>query len=211
MSRLQADGLYHSSFSMEMEMDQQISTTCRQAVELCEKFCREQNNQLILLAKQLGTLFTEGGHLLIAGNGSLQPVAQQLASQFSFRLGFDRPALPAICLGSDSVLNGQMIAAGQLEQHLVRHYRVLNTQQHLLLLLSDGSTAAPLIKLRDEVIENEQSVVLISGDCQADPLRSTDVGLCLDLATKAIPRQIELAQFVGHLLCELVVAELFGR
>ena len=93
----------------------------------------------------------------------------------------------------------------------MRHYRVLNTQQHLLLLLSDGSTAAPLIKLRDEVIENEQSVVLISGDCQADPLRSTDVGLCLDLATKAIPRQIELAQFVGHLLCELVVAELFGR
>ena len=48
-------------------MDQRISTTCRQAVELCEKFCREQNNQLILLAKQLGTLFAEGGHLLIAG------------------------------------------------------------------------------------------------------------------------------------------------
>ncbi|MCK5825766.1 MAG: SIS domain-containing protein [Desulfuromusa sp.] len=192
-------------------MDQRISTTCRQAVELCEKFCREQNNQLILLANQLGSLFTEGGHLLVAGNGPLQPVAQQLASQFSFRLGFDRPVLPAICLGSDPVLNGQMAAAGQFEQRLVRHYRALNTQQSLLLLLNDGSTAASLMSLRDEVIENEQAVVLISGDCQNDPLRSADVGICLDLATKVAPRQIELAQFVGHLLCELVEAELFGR
>ncbi len=192
-------------------MDQRISTTCRQTVELCEKFCREQNNQLILLAKQLGNLFTDGGHLLVVGHGPLQPVAQQLAGQFSFRLGFDRPVLPAICLGSDLVLNGQMIAAGQFEQHLVRHYRALNTQQHLLLLLNGGSTAAPLLKLRDEVIENEQAVALISGDCQADPLRSADVSICLDLATNVVPRQIELAQFVGHLLCELVEAELFGR
>jgi len=59
-------------------MNQKISTTCRQAVGLFEQFCREQNNELILLAKRLAALFTEGGHLLIAGNGSLQPVAQQI-------------------------------------------------------------------------------------------------------------------------------------
>ena len=192
-------------------MDQRIAATCRQTVELLEKFCREQNNELILLSKQLGTLFTEGGHLLIAGNGSLQLIAQQLANQFAFRLNFDRPVLPAICLGSDPVLNSRMSAAGQFEQHLVRHYRALNTQQHLLLLLNDGSTAVPLMNLRDEVVENEQAVALISYDCLKDPLQSSDIDICLNLATSSAPQQLELAQFAGHLLCELVEAELFGR
>ena len=192
-------------------MNQRITTTCNQTVALFEQFCREQNNELMRLAKRLGQLFTEGGHLLLAGNGSLQPVAQQLASQFAFRLSFDRPVLPAVCLGSDPVLNGRMFAAGQFEQHLVKHYRALNTQQHLLLLLNDGSEAKPLIRLRDEVVENEQAVALISYDCRKDPLQCGDIDICLDLATNSAPRQLELAQFVGHLLCELVEAELFGR
>lgn len=192
-------------------MNQRITTTCRQTVALLEQFCREQNNELMQLAKRLGVLFTEGGHLLIAGNGSLQPVAQQLASQFAFRLSFDRPVLPAVCLGSDPVLSSRMLAEGQFEQHLVRHYRALNSPQHLLLLLNDGSEALPLKNLRDEVIENEQAVALISSDCWKDPLQSGDIDICLNLATNSAPRQLELAQFVGHLLCELVEAELFGR
>ncbi len=198
-------------------MDQQkmlshVSVTCRQTVELFEKFCDEQGNELIVLAKRLGALFAEGGQLLLAGTDPLQSVAQQLASQFSYRLSFDRPVLPAIYLGGDQVLNNRMIATGQFEQHLVRHYRALNSQHHFLLLLSEGlSTAEPLINLRDEVIEDEQPVILISSDCRKDPLCSADIDTCLDLSTESVPRQIELAQFVGHLLCELVEAELFER
>ena len=195
---------------MEMEMNQKISATCSQTVRLFEQFCQEQASEMTRLAKQLGALFTEGGHLLVAGNGSLQPVAQQLASQFSFRLSFDRPVLPAICLGSDPVLSSRMFAEGQAEHHLVRHYRALNTQQHLLLLLNDGSASKSLKNLRDEVVENEQSIALISDDCLKDPLQCDEIDICLNLATSSTPRQLELAQFAGHLLCELVEAELFG-
>ncbi len=163
------------------------------------------------LAKHLGALFAEGGQLLIAGNGSLLPVAQLMASQFSFRLGFDRPVLPAVCLGSDSVLSSRLMGDGQFEQHLVRHYRALNSHQHLLLLLNDGSVATALKVLRDEVLENGQPMALLSYDCQKDPLMCDDIGICLSLATTSAPRQIELTQFAGHLLCELVEAELFDR
>lgn len=192
-------------------MNQKISAACQQAVGLLEKFCRDQNNEITLLAKRLGALFTEGGHLLLAGNGVLQPVAQQLASQFAYRLSFDRPVLPAICLGSDSVLNNRMLAAEETEQHLVRHYRALNSEQHMLLLFNDGSDAKALINLRDEVVENDQGVALISYDCLRDPLKNADVDICLNLSTDSIPRQLELSQFVGHILCELVEVELFGR
>jgi len=192
-------------------MDQRIAATYRQTVELFEQFTRDQSRELTRLAKQLGVMFAEGGHLLVAGNGVLQPVAQQLASQFTFRLNFDRPVLPAVCLGSDPILSGRMLSTDQCRQHLVRHYRALNTEQHLLLLFNDGSDAAALKSLCDEVVENEQPVALISYDCIKDPLQSADIECCLNLATKIAPRQLELAQFVGHLLCELVEVELFGR
>jgi D-sedoheptulose 7-phosphate isomerase len=191
-------------------MDQKISVACRQSVELLEKFCQEQNGALVKLAKRLGLLFAEGGHLLVAGNGALQVVAQQLASQFAFKLGFDRPALPAVCLGGDPVLNGLMQSAGQFEQSLVRHYRALNSQHHLLLLLNDGSDPLVLQNVLDDVVENGQPVALISYDSAKDPLQGVDVDICLNLATTSTPRQLELAQFAGHLLCELVEAELFG-
>ena len=192
-------------------MNQKISAACQQTVALLETLCHDQSNDLTLLAKRIGALFTEGGHLLIAGNGVLQPVAQQLASQFAYRLSFDRPVLPAICLGSDSVMNNRMLAAGESEQHLVRHYRALNSEQHMLLLFNDGSDAITLKNLSDEVVENDQAIALISYDCLKDPLKSADIDICISLSTNSIPRQLELSQFVGHILCELVEAELFGR
>jgi len=192
-------------------MNQKISAACQQTVELLENFCRDQSNELTLLAKRLGALFTEGGHLLIAGSGALQPIAQQLASQFTYRLGFDRPVLPAICLGSDSVLNNRMLTAEESEQYLVRHYRALNSEQHMLLMFSDGSETKALKSLCHEVAENEQGIALISYDCLKDPLKNVDIDICLNLSTVSIPRQLELSQFVGHTLCELVEAELFGR
>ncbi len=192
-------------------MDQRIDATCRQTTELLEQFCREQDKRLIQLANCLSTLFSEGGHLLIAGNGVLQPMAQQFATQFAFQLNLERPGLPAICLGSDQLLSSQMMMAGQIEQHLVKHYRAINSQNHLLLILNDGSDTAALKNLRDEVIENGQPIALISPACDQDQLAKKGVEYCLNLATKTATRQLQLTQFIGHLLCDLVETELFGH
>ncbi len=192
-------------------MNQQISEACRQTVALHEKFCQEQNEQMVALAKRLGGLFAEEGQLLLAGHGHMAAIAQLMAAQFAFRLAFDRPVLPALCLGSDPLLSARMMAEGQFEQHLVRHYRAVNSQHHLLLVCSDGSAAPELQALVEETLENEQTVVLLSGDCRKDPLFKDDLDVCIDLATDSMPRLLELAQFAGHLLCELVEKELFGR
>jgi len=191
-------------------MNQKISAARQSSTELLNKFCQEQERELIRLAKRIAALFADGGQLLVVGNGVLQPVSQQLACHFSFRLNFDRPALPAICLGADAVLNSQMFSAGQYDQYLVRHYRSLNSQNHLVLILNDGSSPDALKKLCDEVAENAQPVALVSYSSAEDPLNTTAVEINLDLATSSTPRQIELSYFVGHLLCELVEAELFG-
>ncbi len=191
-------------------MNDQIMTTCQQTVQLLEGFCRDQENELTALAKRLASVFTEGGQLLVAASGCLQPAAQLLAGQFVFRLGFERPVLPAVALGTDMVIAGRMYSDKRGDQLYVRHYRAINSSKHLLLLISDGSGSAGLQALRDEVVENEQDVALLSYNCSEDELMTSDVEFCLSLASRSLARQLELTQFAGHLLCELVETELFG-
>ena len=191
-------------------MNQRISEASSQAIQLLEKFNREQARELSRLAQKLSRTFASGGQLLVAGCGALQPLTQLLASHFSFKLGFDRPVLPAVALGSDPVLAAAMAHPSQAEQLLVRHYRAQNSAQHLLLLFSDGSDVAALRAVRDEALDNGQPVALISTRGEPDPLCRDGVDICLDLGTESLARSHELTLFVGHLLCELVEAELFG-
>lgn len=192
-------------------MGQRIAVSCSQTVRSLEQFCQEQGDNLVRLARQLGALFAEGGQLVIGANGSMQVLGQLLASDFVFRLDFDRPVLPAISLGSDAVLSSQMAGAGKSEQLLVQHYRALDSQNHLLLILSDHADSSALRLLRDEAQENKQPVALISNNCRNDALMNSDISIGISLGGQDGFRQLELCQFAGHLLCELVEQELFGN
>jgi D-sedoheptulose 7-phosphate isomerase len=191
-------------------MNQRIAEAGSQAVRLLEQLSRQQTGGVSRLAQKLSGTFASGGQLLVAGSGTLQPLAQLLASFFTFKLGFDRPVLPAVALGADPVLAAAMVHAAQVEQLLARHYRALNNGQQLLLLLSDGSDQAALRAVRDAALENGQPVALISARGEADSLCRDGVEICIDLGTDNLARSHELILFVGHLLCELVEAELFG-
>jgi len=191
-------------------MDQRIAAATSQAVRLLEQFSRQQTEGLSQLAHKLSSTFSAGGQLLVAGSGNLQPLAQLLASHFSFKLSFDRPVLPAVALGADQALAAAMAHAGQSEQLLARHYRALNGAQQLLLLLSDGSDNRALLAVRDAALDNGQPVALISVRGDADSLCRDGVEICIDLGTDNLPRSHEMIFFVGHLLCELVEAELFS-
>lgn len=189
-------------------MSQRVAAASDQLVDLLQQF-RPQGDELSRVAHRLGGIFAAGGQLLIAGGGAMQPLAQLLASQFTYRLSFDRPALPALALGSDPVLTAAM-QAGAPEQSLVRHYRSLNSSQHLLLVLSAGSGDPALRQLVEEVIDAGQPIILLAPAGESDPLYREGLDGCLNLKSSHAPRTLELTMFAGHLLCELVEAELFG-
>lgn len=190
-------------------MDSRITQAGQQKATLIAQFCDTQNTALSRLAGRVAHLFADGGQLLTAGAGVFHPVAQLMALQFVYRLDFERPTLPAICLGSDAALGSALASTGEYDQLFVRHYRALAGEKQVLLLLSDGRSNSVLQRLRDEALDSEQAVVLMSGIGNQDSLYCEDLEYCLDLGSGSRARQIELMQFAGHLLCELVEAELF--
>jgi D-sedoheptulose 7-phosphate isomerase len=178
--------------------------------KILNRFCSTQGDGLYSLARQIAELFSKGGQLLVAGGGQMQPLAQMLVSAFVFRLEFERPSLPAVALGADAVLSARLHAAGLHDQLLARHYRSLTSAEHLVLMFNDGSVAPALDLLREEVVENDQPLALISSKGEGDPLSDKDCVVTLDLGTTQIAKQQELGLFCAHLLCELVEKELFG-
>jgi len=191
-------------------MNRKITATCGQLQELLEDFGQQQGDGLSRLAQQIATMFAGGGQLMLAGSAAFQPIVQLLSGHFAYRLGFDRPALPAIALGSDPLLTAVMGNHGEFEQALVRHYRAVNSENHLLLLFNDGSASAPLRALRDEALGNDCQVALLTANSNSDLLCREGVEICIDFGTEQVARQLELGLFAGQLLCELVESELFG-
>jgi D-sedoheptulose 7-phosphate isomerase len=187
-----------------------IAVCNEETQKVLAQFCSTQSAGMQSLARQIADLFSKGGQLLVAGGGQMQPLVQLLVSAFVFRLEFERPSLPAVAIGADAVLNARLFAAGLQDKFLVRHYQSLTSTESLVLMLSDGSFSPALEELRDEVIENDQPLALISSVGSEDSLNSPDCVVTLDLGTKHAARQQELALFVAHLLCELVEKELFG-
>jgi hypothetical protein len=190
-------------------MDSRFAQSAVLHRELIKRFCDTQQVEVERLAGRVATLFADGGQLLMVGTGIFHPVAQLVATAFAYRLDFDRPALPAICLGSDSALAAAMASGGDYEQLFLRHYRALGSEKQLLLLFGNGAPNPALERLLDEMLENHQGVALFTGAGKKDPLYRDELEWCLDLATTSPGRQIELMQFAGHLLCELVEEELF--
>ena len=54
------------------------------------------------IAAELAGCFEHGGKLMVCGNGGSAADAQHFAAEFVNHLRFDRPALPAIALSTDT-------------------------------------------------------------------------------------------------------------
>lgn len=190
-------------------MNKHIPKTGIEIARLFEQFNADNSANLQTLASQLVSTFTGGGRLLIAASGNLQPVAQMTASHFTHRLGFDRPSLPAIALGADMTLATALSRNNQQHMLLARHYRALGSNNHLLLLLSDGSADPQLTELI-RIAKDEQPLALLTPSKNDDTTLTGCTNLQLLVETESHARLLELALFCGNLLCELVEAELFG-
>ena len=190
-------------------MDKRIPKTGIEIARLFEKFNTENSEKLQTLTTKLVGTFTGGGRLLIAASGNLQPIAQMAASHFTHRLGFDRPSLPAVALGADPVLAASLARNNQQHLLLARHYRSIGSDNHLLLLLSDGSTDPQLTELIN-IAKDDQPIALLTPTKNENSELTSCTELRLTADTESPARLLELTLFCNNLLCELVEAELFG-
>ena len=161
------------------------------------------------LSTRLVEVFQEGGRLVTLGNGPFGQVANLVAGFFMYRLGLERPLLPAISLSHDSLLASALANEDDADQYFARQLRALGADGDVVLAFAGGRREKAVEEALSLARQNECLTALVFRGKEEDlPDVRPDFLVRVEAETSA--DALEVGLFCGKTLCELVEAELFG-
>jgi D-sedoheptulose 7-phosphate isomerase len=151
----------------------------------------------------------EGGKVILFGNGGSAADATHLAAEFVGRFRFDRSPLPALSLSDNgSSVSGIGNDYGYSEV-FARQLTALGRPGDVAIGISTSGTSANIVAGLRAARAGELSTVCLTGATRGALHAEADH--CLRMPSDDTARVQECYLLVGHLVCELVEARMFGR
>jgi D-sedoheptulose 7-phosphate isomerase len=150
-----------------------------------------------------------GGKILFAGNGGSAADAQHWAGELVSRFYYDRPGLPAIALTTDTSI---LTAIGNdygYDYTFARQIEALGREGDVFVAISTSGNSANIVRAVEAARARGVKVIGFTGKGGGKLAPLSD--LCFRIPSDETPRIQEGHEFVGHLLCALIEAEVFPR
>ncbi len=150
-----------------------------------------------------------GGKLLVAGNGGSAADAQHIAGEFLSRLNFDRHALPAVALTTDSSV---LTAIGNdygFEHVFERQLRGLGRPGDVFLALSTSGRSPNILAALRTARELNIAAIGFTGGTGENAMRAL-CELCLCAPSEETPLIQQIHIVAAHAICGLVERALCG-
>lgn len=150
---------------------------------------------------------TEGGKILLAGNGGSAADAQHIAGEFVSRFAFDRPGLPAIALTTDSSI---LTAIGNdygYEKLFARQVQAHGNRGDVFIGYSTSGKSPNILKAFEEARKRGLVCIGMTGN-RGGPM----CDLCdhlLEVPSSETPKIQEGHLVLGHILCGLIENAMF--
>jgi D-sedoheptulose 7-phosphate isomerase len=174
------------------------------------EFLRHNLDRLVAAVDLITVALRDGHKLLLFGNGGSAADAQHIAAEFVNRFKMKRRPLPAIALTTDtsaltSIANDygyQFVFAKQVE--------ALGQAGDVALAISTSGNAANVLRAVGVCKRRGVRTIGLTGGSGGKLAAATDCVLRVGGTTETARIQ-ETHILVGHVLCELVDQQLFGR
>jgi len=166
---------------------------------------------LALATEALLSCVTNGGKVLVCGNGSSAACAQHFAAKFIGRYENDRPELAAIALGTDGAILTGLAQDHAFDQIFAKQVRALGASGDILLALCTSGDSANIIEAIEAAKAREMIVIALTGQGGgkiAALLKETDVHICVPHERSARITEVHLLSL--HCLCDGVDSLLLG-
>ncbi len=153
------------------------------------------------------TALSNGGKILLAGNGGSAADAQHIAGEFVSRFAFDRPGLPAIALTTDTSI---LTAIGNdygYDKLFARQVQAHAQEGDVFIAYSTSGKSHNVIAALQEAKNRGVVCIGMTGN-RGGPMKE----LCahyLDVPSGDTPKIQEGHAVLGHILCGLVERALF--
>ena len=151
----------------------------------------------------------DGHKLLFAGNGGSAADAQHWAGELVSRFYYDRPGLPAIALTTDSSI---LTAIGNdygYDYTFARQVEALGQAGDVFVAISTSGNSPNIIRAAEAARARGVHVVGFSGVGGGKLAPLSDI--CFRIPSTETPRIQEGHEFVGHMLCALIEAQMYPR
>lgn len=189
-------------------MKDSIAQAFSESVRVKQAFLRENLEALTLAIQAIVTTFKSGHKLLLFGNGGSAADAQHLAAEFVNRYRVERPPLPAIALTTDSSALTSIANDYDYSQVFAKQVRALGTAGDAALAISTSGNAANVIHAVRVCHELQITTIGLTGGSGGKLAGTTDHLLRVSETTNTARIQ-ETHILVGHVICELIDAQLF--
>ncbi len=192
-------------------MQQLIKNAIKASIEVRETFLGEAAN-LAAIEKAVQVIsqgFRNDGALYLAGNGGSAADAQHLAAEFVGRFYYDRPPLRAEALSTNT---SDITCIGNdygFEHIFSRAVQGKGRKGDVLVAISTSGNSPNVVNAAIAAREKGMSIISMTGASGGRLLELSDV--TIRVPSKDIPRIQECHITIGHIICELVEADLFPK
>jgi D-sedoheptulose 7-phosphate isomerase len=166
-------------------------------------------SQIEAVAELIIETYRNGGKVLIAGNGGSAADAQHIAAELVSRFSFDRPALPAMALTTDTSILTAISNDYGYESLFSRQLEANGRPGDVFIAISTSGNSPNVVRALTTAAEMEIVAVGLTGATgggMADLCR-----YCLNIPSTDTPRIQEGHITIGHILCAGTEQALFGK
>ena len=169
--------------------------------------------ELIAQVETIGDLIVDsyrnGGKVLLAGNGGSAADAQHIAAELVSRFTFDRPALPAMALTTDTSILTAISNDYGYESLFSRQLEANAKPGDVFIAISTSGNSPNIVRALTTASELGIATIGLTGATggqMADLCR-----VCINIPSTDVPRIQEGHITIGHILCATTEHLLFGQ
>jgi len=189
-------------------MKEAIEKAFEESVQAKQAFLRDNVDALTHAIVAIVAAFKRSNKLLLFGNGGSAADAQHIAAEFVNRFRIERPPLPAIALTTDSSALTSIANDYDYSQVFAKQVTALGKAGDVALAISTSGNAANVLAAIQACKKLKITTIGLTGGSGGKMAGQVDHFLCVAEGRNAARIQ-ETHILIGHVICELVDAQLF--
>lgn len=190
-----------------MEIEEKIKRAYENSIKVKEQFFRENLTLIKETAEIIAKTLSEGGKVLIFGNGGSATDASHIAAEFVNRFKRERPGLPAIALNTDMAVITAIANDYDYSEIFAKQIKALGQKGDIAIAISTSGSSRNVIKAVE--VSKKRGLKTIAFTSKKGEKLISRVDYAFAVPSEETPRIQETHITLGHILCELVEDILF--